>query len=146
MDSESHPANIESFVAHCQGVAADRLQSLVFLAQAFGEEFGYSYEAHHLRVFSRSLERDIEALGNQTSFRTGHVSELCAFMANHLREQPLEHLEYAAAYLYFEQKGYSATDIEKSLNGSDEVEKGAKKVLSNLRSAGIKSLAKSGAR
>lgn len=41
-------------------VEKDKIQSLIFLLQEFGEPIGYSFDIHHFHVFSASLAGDLE--------------------------------------------------------------------------------------
>jgi uncharacterized protein YwgA len=144
MESKGRLAKLESLVAENKGIESDRLQALVFIAQALGESYDYAFDVHHLRVFSRALESDLEFLSTQGVSDKFENSEISKFITKLVQSASTEQAEAAAAFFYFEQKGYSPTDIENALNADEGVMNGAKELISELRKAGSKKLAASG--
>lgn len=144
MESNGRLAKLEFLISQSKGLDSDRLQALVFIAQALGESFDYAFDVHHLRVFSRALETDIDFLSTQ-SISDKTASEVSKFVTKTTQSATLEQTEAAAAFLYFEQKGYSFADIEKSLNADEGVLRGAKELITELKKSGVKQLAATGA-
>lgn len=140
MESKGRLAKLESLVSQNRGIESDRLQALVFIAQALGESYDYTFDVHHLRVFSRALQSDIEFLSTQAisaEFENSETSKLITLIA---KFASTEQAEAAAAFFYFEQKGYSPADIEKALNADEGVMSGAKQLVSELKKAETREL------
>lgn len=144
MESNGRLAKLEFLISQSKGLDSDRLQALVFIAQVLGESFDYAFEVHHLRVFSRALEADIDFLSTQ-SISDKSESGISKFITKTTQSATLEQTEAAAAFFYFEQKGYSLADIEKSLNADESVLRGAKELIAELKKSGAKQLAATGA-
>ncbi len=145
MESNGRLAKLEFLISQSKGLDSDRLQALVFIAQTLGESFDYAFDVHHLRVFSRALEADIDFLSTQTISDKSDNSEISRFITKTTQSATLEQTEAAAAFFYFEQKGYPFADIEKSLNADESVLRGAKDLITELKKCGAKQLAASGA-
>jgi len=144
MESNGRLAKLEFLISQNKGLDSDRLQALVFIAQALGESFDYAFDVHHLRVFSRALEADIDFLSTQ-SISDKAVSEISKFITKTTQAATLEQTEAAATFFYFEQKGYSFADVEKSLNADESVLRGATELVAELKKSGVKQLAATGA-
>ncbi len=144
MESKGRLAKLESLVAENKGIESDRLQALVFISQALGESYDYAFDVHHLRVFSRALESDFEFLSTQGISDNFANSEISKFISKLVQSASTEQAEAAAAFFYFQQKGYSPSDIENALNADESVMSGAKELVSALKKAGTKKLAASG--
>lgn len=136
--------NIEQLAALLdQGktIEPERLQPFVFLAQAFGEPYGYSFDVQHFKVFSRELEADLSVWSKKNDASTATVSDLSQFVAKNVLSAQLPEVELAAAHIYFEKKGYSASEIEQVLSPDTAILKGAKSLMSTLASYKPKTLA-----
>jgi hypothetical protein len=139
-------SELEPLLLHCQTFEPERLQLLVYFAQLLGDQFGYEFDIHHFKVFSEDLATDISRLRNENCCSSQRPSELVAFVTNTIGSVRLEQLDLAAANMYFENKGYAATEIEGVLNPDKQLLKGAVDVISDLKSFKPKSLAASGSR
>jgi hypothetical protein len=144
MANTNNSIRIESWV-NCQGIDIERLQPLVFLAQSMGDPFGYTFDVHHLRVFSHKLTEDFEILGKQQLDTSCLPPANASYLAKQVQDMPVEQVEIAAAYVYFQQKGYSSNEIERSLNADEDMMHGAKHILAELKKLGTKTLVASGA-
>jgi hypothetical protein len=143
MEIKSYSSTIAS-LARLDGIDSDRVQPIVFLAQKFGEQLGYFFDVHHFRVFSLRLQKDVESIAMESSASTDSMPKLLNLLAEKIRAVPIEQAEIAAAYFYFEEKGYSADEIERSLNAEASVMSGAKRLVAELTKLGSKSLVGSG--
>jgi len=141
--ANTNNSTIQSLVG-LQGIDLERLHPLVFLAQAMGDQFGYSFDVHHLRVFSHTLEEDFELLEKQDHGAISSPPKIASCVAEQIRDVPIEQAEIAAAYVYFEQKGYSPDEIERSLDADKDMMSGAKHILAELKKWGSKTLVASG--
>lgn len=141
MESKGRLAKLESLISQNKSIGSDRLQGLVFIAQALGESYGYDFDVHHLRVFSLALELDIELLLTQGIAEKFETSEISKLVTNTMQSATIEQIEATAAFFYFEQKGYASADIEKALNADENVISGARKLVGELKKLGTKELA-----
>lgn len=147
MQSKRRLAKLESLISQNKDADSERLQALVFIAQSLGEDvYDYFFDMHHLIVFSQTLESDIEKLSMQDFSIKSEKSELSDLVTHVVATAPTIQIQAAAAFLYFEQKGYSADEIEKSMNAEESVMAGAKRIIASLKKAEKKELAASGAR
>ena len=116
MEVKRRLSDLEPLFLHNQSFEPERLQLLVYFAQLLGDQIGYEFDIHHFKVFSEDLATDISRLRNESCRSTQSPSELVAFVTKTIGSVRLEQLELAAANMYFENKGYAATEIEGVLN------------------------------
>lgn len=121
-------------------VENEKIQSLIFLLQEFGEPLGYSFDIHHFQVFSDTLANDLK---QPLTRHAGKSTEVSNFVIEQISSAPVDHVNAAATHLFFLRKGYSDLAVEESLALSSEVAAGSKQLLAVLRNSNAKQLASS---